>query len=82
MDIQKMRDVDVTTVDPQTLIDIREIKVDGNLNPRKRKEKFIQQIRNPYCYRYGDYIVKIGFVDTETSLADRLEELILRAGCN
>ncbi len=80
MEIQAMRDVDVTKVDPQTLIDIREIKTDSNLTPKKRMEQFIHQIGNPYCYKYGDYIVKIGFEDTEDTLEDRLKDLILKAG--
>lgn len=42
MDIQKKREVDVTKVDPQTLVDIREIKIDSKLIPRKRMEQYIQ----------------------------------------
>ena len=80
MDIQAMRDVDVTKVDPRTLIDIRQVKTESNLSPQKRMEQFIQQIGNPYCYKYGDYIVKIGFEDTEDSLEERLKELIIKAG--
>lgn len=80
MEIQALRDVDVTKVDPQTLTDIRLVKTDSNLSPQKRMEQFIQQIGNPYCYKYGDYIVKIGFEDTEDTLEERLKELIIKAG--
>lgn len=78
MDIQKKRKVDVTKVDPQTLVDIREIKIDSKLIPRKRMEQYIQQIRNPYCYKYGDYIVKIGFANNGITLEEKKKELILK----
>ena len=40
---------------------------------------FIRQVKNPYCYKYGDYIVKINFEDTEVTLTERLREMILKA---
>ena len=72
MDIQAMRDVDVTKVDPRTLIDIRQVKTDSNLSPQKRMEQFIQQIGNPYCYLDNGVVVQIGYADTPVSLQDRL----------
>jgi len=37
---------------------------------------FLEQIKNPYCYRYGNAVVKIGYDDNGPSLEDRLEEYI------
>lgn len=80
MDIQKMREVDVTKVDPQTLVDIRNVKTDSRLTPKKRKEQYLQQIGNPYCYKYGEYIIKIGFENRGITLEERMKELILKMG--
>lgn len=38
------------------------------------------QADGPYCYRYGDYTVKIAFADTEVSLEERMLAYI-RAKC-
>jgi hypothetical protein len=38
----------------------------------------LSQIKNPYCYKYSDYIVKIRFEDTKVTLIDSLKELVLK----
>ena len=59
------------------LVDIREVSVDKNLPKEERIAAFIRQIGNPYCYRHGKYVVKVGFSDTEVSLEERLAGYIL-----
>lgn len=78
MTMEEMKNIDVTKVDPQDLVDIRDVKINGNLKPEKRKEDFIAQIKNPYCYKYADYVVKVAFEDTDVTLAERLKEIISR----
>jgi len=78
--INAMRDVDVRTVDPDTLRDIREVKVNAELPKRERILDFIRQIGNPYCYRHGKYVVKISYTGTEVTLEDRLLSYI-RSKC-
>ncbi len=70
--ISAMREVDVRTVDPDTLRDIRDIKVNTELPKKERILDFIKQIGNPYCYRYGKYVVKVSYTDTNVTLEDRL----------
>lgn len=73
-----MRNVDITKVKPEELVDIRDVQINGNLKQDSQLVDFIRQIKNPYCYRYGEYIVKIGFEDTSVTLTERLREMILR----
>ena len=75
--INEMRNLDVTKVDREDLVDIQEVTVNKNLKQSQRLVDFVRQIKNPYCYRHGEYIVKIGFEDTEVTLTERLKELIL-----
>ncbi len=70
--ISAMREVDVRTVDPDTLRDIRDVKVNTELPKKERILDFIKQIGNPYCYRYGKYVVKVSYTDTNVTLEDRL----------
>lgn len=71
-DIDAMQNVDIRTVDPETLTDIRDVEVNTELPKRERILDFIQQIGNPYCYRHGKYVVKISFTDTDATLEDRM----------
>ncbi len=71
-ELEAMRSVDIHTVDPETLRDIRDVKVNVELPKRERMLDFLRQIGNPYCYRHGKYVVKVSFADTETTLEERL----------
>lgn len=75
-DFRKMRDVDIREVQRETLADILEIKIDESLSDEEKREEFIRQIKNPYLYRQGDYVVKLSFSDTDATLTDRLKEYI------
>ncbi len=78
--IEAMQNVDIRTVDPTGLRDIREVKVNTNLPKRERILDFIRQIGNPYCYRHGKYVVKVSFTDTDVTLEDRMLSYI-RSKC-
>ena len=78
--IKAMQNVDIRTVDPAGLRDIREVKVNTDLPKQERILDFIRQIGNPYCYRHGTYVVKVSFTDTDVTLEDRMLSYI-RSKC-
>ena len=78
--IEAMQNVDIRTVDPAGLRDIREVKVNTDLPKQERILDFIRQIGNPYCYRHGKYVVKVSFTDTDVTLEDRMLSYI-RSKC-
>ena len=71
-EIEAMQNVDVRTVDRESLKDIRDVKVNTDLPKRERILDFIRQIGNPYCYRHGNFVVKVGFTDTDVTLEERM----------
>lgn len=71
-ELKAMQEVDVRTVDPATLKDIRDVHVNMDLPKQERILDFIRQIGNPYCYRHGKYVVKVSFSDTDVTLEQRL----------
>ena len=75
-DLAEMKDMDIREADRESLADILEIKIDNRLDETEKKREFIRQIRNPYLYRQGEYIVKLSFADTNATLTDRLKEYI------
>ncbi len=78
--IEAMQNVDIRTVDPDTLRDIRDVEINASLPKRERILDFIRQIGNPYCYRHGKYVVKVSFTDTDVTLEDRMLSYI-RSKC-
>lgn len=71
-ELKVMQEVDVRTVNPATLRDIRDVHVNTDLPKPERILDFIRQIGNPYCYRHGKYVVKVSFTDTDVTLEQRL----------
>ncbi len=78
--IDKMQTVDIREINPETLKDIRDVKIDTELPKKERILDYIRQIGNPYCYRHGNYIVKVSFADTDATLEDRMFSYI-RSKC-
>ena len=78
--VKAMQNVDIRTVDPAGVRDIRDVKVNTDLPKRERILDFIRQIGNPYCYRHGKYVVKVSFTDTDVTLEDRMLSYI-RSKC-
>ena len=76
-DLKKMQSVNPETVDRSVLKDIREVHINTEL---PKKERILDFIGNPYCYRHGDYVVKVGFADTDVTLEDRMISYI-RSKC-
>jgi len=70
--ITAMQNVDIRTVDPAMLRDIRDVKVNAELPKRERILDYIRQIGNPYCYRHGKYVVKVSYTQTDVTLEERL----------
>lgn len=79
-ELRAMQEVDVRTVDREALQDIRDVEINTGFPKGERILDFIRQIGNPYCYRHGDYIVKISFTDTDVTLEDRMLSYI-RSKC-
>lgn len=74
--LAQMKEVDLHMVDRELLADIRDVRVDGKLPREQRFDDFLQQIKNPYCYRCGKVVVKVSFSETEVTLEERLEHYL------
>ena len=72
--VKEMQSVDILTVDINSLADINDVVLNPDLPKEERAKEFIRQIKNPFCYRDGDMIVKISFSDNNVTLEERLED--------
>ena len=60
------------------LVDINDIVINPALDKEKRIQSFVEQIKNPLCYKCGDYVVKISFAEGRERTIDGCFEDYLR----
>ena len=76
MTVEEMKAVDIRTVHPEELVDITKLSIDRSLEGDERKTELIRQVKNPYCYRVGNIIVKSSY-SGDATLTERFQELVL-----
>lgn len=74
MSIEDMKNMDVRTVNPESLVDVTQIKFDDSLPLMERAAEFVKQVKNPYCFRVGNMVVKNVYSSDDISLKDRFEQ--------
>ena len=73
LDLEAMQNVDIRTVEPTILADIKNTKIDPDKPLPERMIDFIKQVRNPYCFRCGKMIIKLSYADTTVTFEERME---------
>lgn len=61
LELEKFKILRLCDCDKNTLVDLRDIKVDTGKTVYERVESFLSQVRNPYLFKVGDIIVKVSF---------------------
>ena len=79
MTLDEMKNVDIRTVDTNSLVDITKIKDRQGQSHEDKMLDHVRQVGNPYCFRVGSVAVKLSFMATTVSLEDRLESLMMKA---
>ena len=74
MGFEEMKTIDVRTVDPETLVDVTGIVIDESLSEEERKAEYLRQVKNPYCFRVGDVVVKNVYSNDGVTLQERFEQ--------
>lgn len=74
MAFEEMKSVDVRTVDRDSLVDVTQICIDENLPKEERLKEFVRQVKNPYCFRVGNVVVKNVYSNDGVSLRERFEQ--------
>lgn len=60
---ERLKNMDVRSIDPATVVDIKDIHIDDSLPPDERVLDAVRQMNgNPFFYRCGDILVKTSFV--------------------
>lgn len=59
-DLRIMQAVELGSVPRKDLVDIKDVVIDRNASEYDRLQSFCRQIKNPYLFRCGTFVVKIG----------------------
>ncbi len=74
--LSEMQNVDIRTVNKEDLVDLNSVKIDETLPIPERVDSFIQQIKNPYCFRIGDVAVKVVYKENGPTFQQNIEEAL------
>lgn len=77
-DLQKMRAVDIETVEPESLTDLNDIVIDTGKSVISKLNQFASQTDNLFVNRVGEYIVKVSYADTKLTINDKMKNYISR----
>jgi len=78
-ELEQMRQMDIQSVDIDTLVDIRDVKIDFKLDKKEKIEMYLQQVNNPYCVKYKNIKIQMQFNDEGQSLAEKIKRYLVTA---
>ena len=58
------------------LVDIRDIVIDKSLPLEERVRSYVEQIKDPYCFKVGDVVVRVSYAGKDKSLTDSFTSMI------
>ena len=62
--------------DHNELVDIRDVSVNKDLPKEERIADFVKQIKNPYRFRCGDFVINVCFASGGTTIEDCLKGIL------
>lgn len=77
-ELEQMKSVDISAVSPESLPDVSSMTFNNALSREDRVIRFLQAVKNPYCFCVGGVGVKIEFAESGPSLQDALTDFLLR----
>ena len=58
------------------LVDIRDVVIDKSLPLEDRVRSYVEQIKDPYCFKVGDVVVRVSYTGKDKSLTDSFTSMI------
>lgn len=66
----------LTCVQADSLVDVRDVFIDPALPQEERVRSYIQQIKDPYHFKVGAVTVTVSYSQESVSLNDRFVEML------
>ncbi|GHV32119.1 hypothetical protein FACS1894167_15000 [Synergistales bacterium] len=76
MTLDEMKNIDIRTVNPDTLVDMSGYNIDIDLPKQERMRQLVRKAGNPYCFKSNNIAVKVSYADTTATIDDRMENYL------
>ena len=73
---KKAKETDIKDLDKSELVDICNVKIDSKKPYLIRVISYINQVKNPYCYRVGNVVVRVSYAGKDKTFTDSFTEMI------
>ena len=60
----------------ESLVDIRDVKIDRSKPVEERMKSYGEQIKNPYLFKVGNTIVRVSYANTQATINDNFVNLL------
>lgn len=59
-----------------SLVDIRDVKIDRSMSVEDRMRSYVEQIKNPYMFKVGNTVVRVSYANTQATINDNFVNLL------
>ena len=59
-----------------SLVDIRDVKIDRSMSVEERMKSYVEQIKNPYMFKVGSTVVRVSYANTQATINDNFVNLL------
>ena len=77
-ELDRLKETDILKVDKNELVDINDVNIDESLPMYERICSYIDQVKNPYCYKVGNIVVKVDYTEDAPTFIELFERMIAR----
>ena len=75
MTLQDMQNIDIRDIDPDTVVNADDVKINTELPQMERMKDVVAQMNgNPYFFKTGKILVKMSFMETDICINKRWED--------
>ena len=60
----------------ESLVDIRDVKIDRSKPVEERMKSYVEQIKNPYLFKVGNTVVRVSYANTQATINDNFVNLL------
>ena len=59
-----------------SLVDLRDVKIDRSMSVEDRMKSYVEQIKNPYMFKVGNTVVRVSYANTQATINDNFVNLL------
>lgn len=72
-ELAQLSELDIEKVDQNELVSVEKVSIDPSMPAMQRMLAYINQVKNPYCFLYGNTPVKVCFSQGDAELSKKIK---------